>query len=73
MRVINDFHCPKCDTTFEEYMDSDIQETPCKCGGTAKKALAQTSYFKIDGFRMDINSSQWADARVKNGRRTHGG
>ena len=54
-------------------MDSDIQETPCKCGGTAKKGLAQTSYFKIDGFRMDINSSQWADARVKNGRRTHGG
>lgn len=73
MRVINDYRCDKCNTTFEEYVDSGVQEVLCKCGEMAKKELAHTAYFKIDGFRMDINSSQWADARVKNGRRTHGG
>ena len=72
MRILNDFHCDKCGVSTEEYMDSNVQETPCACGGVLKKRLAQTSYFKIDGFRMDINSSQWADARIKNGRRTHG-
>lgn len=69
MKALFDFECDECGMLTEEYIDNEIKEIPCKCGGTKKKMLSAPSYFKIDGFRADIMSDKWAKTRIDNARR----
>jgi len=71
MRVLSDFGC-ECGKKTEEFIDNSVSEIDCECGKKSHRLVSAHSYFKIDGFRMDINSDAWAKARVANGRRTHG-
>ena len=71
MRVLKDFMCD-CGKKTEEFIDNSVKEIDCSCGQKARPVVGSISYFKIDGFRMDINTEQWAKARQANGRRTHG-
>lgn len=72
MKVINDYHCETCKKTTEEYKDTSIEEIDCACGGKSKKVAGGVSYFKIDGFRHDIMTSQWASRREKDYKRRQG-
>jgi hypothetical protein len=42
MNVLNDFHCPTCDSLFvDEYRDIEVREIDChNCSGTAGKVRA---------------------------------
>jgi len=62
MKVLNDYHC-SCGKTQERFIDNSMDEIDCECGLKATKVVGAFSYFKIDGFREDINSSQWAKRR----------
>ncbi len=73
MRVINDYLCSDCMKCTEEYEEPEVLKMICSCGGVKHKQLAGYSYFKIDGFRSDINSEQWAKARIANSRRINEG
>ena len=72
MKVINSYHCQTCNVSTEEFIESEIKEIGCSCGGVSRQVLhAGGSYFKINGTRMDINTEQWAKKREANARR-HG-
>lgn len=71
MRVLRDFMCD-CGKQTEEFIDNSIKELECECGQKSKPMIGSISYFKIDGFRMDINSEQWAKSRISNSKRVNG-
>lgn len=72
MKVLNDYQC-SCGKTQERFIDTSIEEVDCECGLKATKVVGAFSYFKIDGFREDINSSQWAKRREQDYKRRNSG
>lgn len=69
MKALFDFIC-KQGTVTERYIDNSIEQVDCDCcGDKAKKVTSPPSYFKIDGFRADINTEKWAKAREQNSKR----
>ena len=69
MKALFDFHCNECDQVYEKYLDVTLEVIGCECGGKMHKMVSTPSYFKIDGFRADINSEKWAKTRIDNSRR----
>lgn len=69
-KAMFDFHCDKCGETHERFVYAELEESLCGCGEMAKKALSAPSYFKIDGFRTEINGDQWAKNRERKALKT---
>lgn len=70
MKVINTYQCSDCLKEDDEYLDTEVKSILCNCGGIRHQKLhSGGSYFKIGKFRMDIDTSQWAKAHEKQGRK----
>ena len=39
MKLLRDFTCDDCYNSEERFIDSDITEYKCKCGGTMKRII----------------------------------
>lgn len=54
------FLCPECKTSFEELVNSDDLETPCKCGRVAPLHPDYRKQIHQDGAAYkNITWSQW--------------
>lgn len=68
-KAMFDFYCEHCGNRHERYVYAELEASLCGCGKMAKKALSAPSYFKIDGFRSEINGDKWAKTREDNAKR----
>jgi hypothetical protein len=70
MRILSDFKCG-CGKVFEDLIDRDLKQAKCECGEMAWKMPNAFAYFKINGFREDLHTEQWAKSREQNSKRAN--
>lgn len=57
-----EYHCKKCNNTFESIESSDTDKLICVCGETATKIMS-SSHFKITGFSEANGYSNCSDKK----------
>ena len=67
MRMLRDFRCRSCDEIFERYIDNNIEQVACECGGLADRIIGMPRV-ALDGTDPGFPGaySRWADVREKN-------
>ena len=67
MRMLRDFCCRSCEVVFERYIDSNIEQVTCECGGVADRLVGMPRV-ALDGTDPGFPGaySRWADVREKN-------
>ena len=78
MRMLRDFRCRSCDETFERYIDNNIEQVTCECGGLADRIIGMPRV-SLDGTDPGFPGAyeKWAktredNARIKSKRSYHG-
>ncbi len=49
MRVLNDFHCPACDTTEERFVEASMGLVACTACGKEAKKVRTVPNFSLPG------------------------
>jgi DNA-directed RNA polymerase subunit RPC12/RpoP len=69
MRLLRDFKCPECDTTFERFIDSETSVVSCSCGHLAQRIIGMPRV-TLDGTDPGFPGAydHWARIREDNAR-----
>jgi hypothetical protein len=69
MRMLRDFRCRSCDETFERYIDNNIEQVTCECGGLADRIIGMPRV-SLDGTDPSFPGAydKWARTREDNAR-----
>lgn len=67
MRLLNDYRCQSCHEITERFIDSDVTEIECECGGMARKIIGLPTIV-LEGISGDFPGahSKWANVREQN-------
>ena len=66
-RMLRDYLCRSCETVFERYIDKDIEQVTCECGGLADRLVGMPRV-ALDGTNPDFPGAydKWARVREEN-------
>jgi len=66
MKIIRDFKCGACEKVTERFIDAEVIEIDCECGGQANKMIGIPT-IKLEGITGAFPSAyhKWADDREK--------
>jgi hypothetical protein len=67
MRMLRDFRCRSCGETFERYIDNNIEQVTCECGGLADRIIGMPRV-SLDGTDPGFPGaySKWGKVREDN-------
>lgn len=70
MKIMRDFKCQVCHKVTERFIDSEVMEISCECGGEARKVIGLPTV-KLEGISGDFPGAyhKWADVREKRARK----
>ncbi len=78
-RMLRDFCCRSCEGVFERYIDNNIEQVTCECGGLADRSIGMPRV-ALDGTDPGFPGAydKWArvreaNARIKSKRSYHEG
>ena len=69
MRMLRDFCCRSCEIVFERYIDNNIEQVTCECGGLAERIIGMPRV-SLDGTDPSFPGAydKWARTREDNAR-----
>lgn len=77
-RMLRDFVCRSCGDTLERFIDNNIEQITCECGGLADRIIGMPNV-ALDGTNPDFPGAydKWAriredNAKIKSKRSYHG-
>lgn len=71
MKLIRDFHCDRCGSDLERYVDSETRSIACDCGSEARRVIG-TPRIALEGITGSFPGAhdRWARVREENARIT---
>ena len=69
MRMLRDFCCRSCEIVFERYIDNNIEQVTCECGGLAGRIIGMPRV-SLDGTDPGFPGAyeKWGKMREDNAR-----
>jgi hypothetical protein len=69
MRMLRDFRCRSCEIVFERYIDNNIEQVTCECGGLADRIIGMPRV-ALDGTDPGFPGAyeKWGKMREDNAR-----
>jgi hypothetical protein len=69
MRMLRDFCCRSCGAVFERYIDNNIEQVTCECGGLADRVIGMPRV-ALDGTDPGFPGAyaKWGKVREDNAR-----
>ena len=69
MRMLRDFCCRSCEIVFERYIDNNIEQVTCECGGLADRIIGMPRV-SLDGTDPGFPGAyeKWGKMREDNAR-----
>lgn len=66
-KLLRDFRCHTCNQVTERFVDTEVNETQCPCGGVSIRIIGMPRV-ALDGTDPGFPGaySRWADIREKN-------
>lgn len=68
-RLLRDFHCHACGKHFERFIDTEVFQSPCECGGVAQRVISLPT-ISLEGITGAFPGAhdRWARIREDNAR-----
>ncbi len=68
-RMLRDYCCRSCEVVFERFIENNIEQVTCECGGLADRMVGMPRV-SLDGTDPGFPGaySRWADVRERNAR-----
>lgn len=68
-KILRDFKCDSCGSEQERFVDTNLTELQCDCGGLSYRAIGMPTV-KLEGITGDFPGahSRWAKIREDNAR-----